>query len=137
MTEKLRVLLVEDNPADVRITQEAFRESGFKTQLTIAQDGIEALEKLAESAQDLILLDLNMPRMNGLEFLEEVKTTPDFRKVPVVMLTTSDAPDDIRAAYDRYVNCYVTKPVDLDEFLVAIKEIEDFWIETASLPTDS
>ncbi len=137
----IEILLVEDNPADVRITQEALRESKLRNTLHVARDGVEALAYLRRQGDfqdsvrpDLILLDINMPRKSGLEVLADIKNDPDLRSIPVVILTTSEADQDIATAYDNHVNCYIAKPVDLDRFLEVVKEIEDFWVSVVKLP---
>jgi two-component system, chemotaxis family, response regulator Rcp1 len=135
------ILLVEDNAGDVRLTREALREGGITVELIAVPDGEQALAYLrAEGAHadarrpDLILLDLNLPKKNGLEVLEEVHEDPELRRIPVVMLTTSSSSRDVAACYDRGVNCYVVKPLDLDEFTRLIQAIHSFWFETAELP---
>jgi CheY-like chemotaxis protein len=138
------ILLVEDNPGDVRLTQEALKQGSTPHQLEVASDGEEALDYLFqrdgyESAQrpDLVLLDLNLPKCDGREVLDRVKTEPELRQIPVVVLTTSEAAEDIRHAYEHNANCYITKPVDLDDFLEVVQGIEDFWLRVARLPSDS
>ena len=137
-----RILLVEDNPGDVRLTREALREGGLTVELTAVPDGEEALAFLRGDREhgeaprpDLVLLDLNLPRKNGVEVLEEIKTDPDLRAVPVIMLTTSSSARDIAACYDRGVNCYVVKPLDLDDFTRLVQAIHSFWFGVARLPT--
>ena len=140
----IEVLLVEDNPADVRLTQEALRDSSPNVHLNVARDGVEALEFLHHQGQfdnapvpDLIVLDLNLPRKNGREVLSEVKADPDLHKILVLVMTTSRAEQDVQKAYALNANCYITKPMDLDEFLRIVKAIEEFWLHTATLPTIS
>jgi two-component system, chemotaxis family, response regulator Rcp1 len=138
----INILLVEDNPADVRLTQEALKEAAHaRTRLHVAGDGVEALEFLhrqgdfsAAPRPDLMLLDLNLPRVDGRQVLAEVKGDPDLRRIPVVVLTTSPAEDDILHAYDQHVNSYIRKPVDLDEFLHVLKAIDHYWLGSVSLP---
>jgi len=138
----INILLVEDNPADVRLTQEALKEAAHaRTRLHVAGDGVEALEFLhrqgdfaAAPRPDLMLLDLNLPRVDGRQVLAEVKGDPDLRRIPVVVLTTSPSEDDILHAYDQHVNSYIRKPVDLDEFLHVLKAIDDYWLGSVSLP---
>jgi CheY-like chemotaxis protein len=135
------ILLVEDNPGDVRLTREALKEAKVRNQLHVATDGVEALAFLRREGAykeavrpSLVLLDLNLPRKNGREVLAEMKEDPDLRRIPVVILTTSQAEQDIVKAYDLHVNCYINKPVDLDQFLQVVKSIEDFWLTLVKLP---
>ncbi len=135
------ILLVEDNLGDVRLTVEAFREANVNNRLTVARDGVAALAMLRREGEyastprpDIILLDLNLPRKDGRELLAEVKTDPELRHIPIVVLTTSNAPSDIRRVYELNANCFVTKPVDLDEFMAVVKAIEDFWLTVVTLP---
>jgi chemotaxis family two-component system response regulator Rcp1 len=138
----INILLVEDNPADVRLTQEALKEAAnARTRLHVAGDGVEALEFLhrqgdfaAAPRPDLMLLDLNLPRVDGRQVLAEVKGDPDLRRIPVVVLTTSPSEDDILHAYDQHVNSYIRKPVDLDEFLHVLKAIDHYWLGSVCLP---
>jgi CheY-like chemotaxis protein len=141
MDKTMRILLVEDNPADVRLTQEAFKEWHAPVKLDIAQNGIQALSYLRqeppfESAQrpDIILLDLNLPLMDGREVLRDIKSNPGFKQIPVVVLTTSKAEDDICKSYDLHANCYITKPVEFEDFIRVVQSIERFWLSTARLP---
>jgi CheY-like chemotaxis protein len=142
MSRPIEVLLVEDNPGDVRLTREALKEGKVHNNLHVAPDGVEALAflrregKYADAVRpDLILLDLNLPRKSGREVLEEVKGDPALRNIPVVILTSSQAEQDIARAYDLHANCYITKPVDLDQFITVVKSIEDFWFTVVKLPT--
>jgi CheY-like chemotaxis protein len=137
------ILLVEDNPGDVRLTIEAFKEGKVSNHLQIARDGVEAVEMLRQQGEragaqrpDLILLDLNLPRMDGRELLAEIKRDPVLRRIPVVVLTTSDAERDIASMYDLHANCYITKPVDMDQFIEIVKRIEGFWLTVAKLPDE-
>ena len=138
----INILLVEDNPADVRLTQEALKEAAHaRTRLHVAGDGVEALEFLHKQGDfasaprpDLMLLDLNLPRVDGRQVLAEVKGDPDLRRIPVVVLTTSPSEDDILHAYDQHVNSYIRKPVDLDQFLHVLRAIDDYWLGSVSLP---
>jgi two-component system, chemotaxis family, response regulator Rcp1 len=138
----INILLVEDNPADVRLTQEALKEAAHaRTRLHVAGDGVEALEFLHKEGSfasaprpDLMLLDLNLPRVDGRQVLAEVKGDPDLRRIPVVVLTTSPSDDDILHAYDHHVNSYIRKPVDLDQFLHVLRAIDDYWLGSVSLP---
>jgi CheY-like chemotaxis protein len=140
-TRPIEILLVEDNPGDARLTLEAFKEGKVLNNLTVMKDGVEALEYLhrqgsyANSPQpDLILLDLNLPRKDGREVLEVIKADERLKKIPVVVLTTSAAEEDIARAYSRHANCYITKPVDLDQFLRVVHSIESFWLSLVKLP---
>jgi chemotaxis family two-component system response regulator Rcp1 len=135
------ILLVEDNPGDVRLTQEAFKEGKVSNLLVLASDGVEAMSFLRRQSvhgdaptPDLILLDLNLPRMDGRQVLAEIKVDPLLRRIPVVVLTTSRAEEDISQSYDLRANCYITKPVDFDKFLNVVKSIDDFWLTVARLP---
>jgi CheY-like chemotaxis protein len=137
----IEILLVEDNPADVRLTMEALKEDKVLNHLSVAMDGVEALAFLRHEGHyagaprpDLVLLDLNLPRKDGREVLAEIKRDPDLRRIPVVVLTTSQAEQDIVKSYDLYANCYVTKPVDLHQFISAVKSIEGFWFTVVKLP---
>ena len=138
----VNILLVEDNPGDVRLTQEAFREGNIAVNLEVARDGVEAIAYLRKQAPfndvvtpDLILLDLNLPKRDGREVLAEIKVDPDLKRIPVVVLTTSNAEADILKSYNLHVNCYLNKPVDFDRFFEIVQKIEDFWLTTAILPT--
>jgi CheY-like chemotaxis protein len=129
------VLLVEDDAADALLIKEALREGGMARNITQVGDGVEALAYLRDAARprpDLIVLDLNMPRMNGRELLGLLKADNVLRVVPVVVLTTSSAPDDITAAYNQHANAYVTKPVNLDDFVTAVRRIDSFFLDTAA-----
>jgi CheY-like chemotaxis protein len=135
------ILLVEDNPADVDLTRLALRDVPLMPRVHVAGDGVEALAFLRKEGPhgsaprpDLILLDLNMPRMNGRELLAQIKGDPDLRRIPVVILTTSDAEADIVSSYDLHANCFLTKPGDLDEFDQVARSIEEFWLRLAKLP---
>jgi two-component system, chemotaxis family, response regulator Rcp1 len=136
-----RILLVEDNAGDVRLTREALREAEVAVDLVAVPDGEQALAFLRNQEPhrdavrpDLILLDLNLPKKNGLEVLEEIKGDPELRRTPVIMLTTSSSARDITACYDRGVNCYVVKPLELDDFTGLVQAINRFWFEVAQLP---
>jgi len=139
----IEILLVEDNPGDVRLTQEALREAKVRNQLHVVEDGVQAMEFLRRTGPyadaprpDLILLDLNLPRKDGREVLEEIKQDRSLMRIPVVVLTTSRAEEDILRSYDLHANCYVTKPVDLDQFITIVKSIEDFWLTIVKLPNE-
>lgn len=144
MTGKsIEILLVEDNPADVRLTQEALREGKVRNNLHVARDGVEALEVLRREGKfagvprpDLVLLDLNLPRKDGREVLAEIKADPELKTIPVVVLTTSSAETDILRSYSLHANCYITKPVDLEQFVSVVKSIDDFWLTVVRLPTE-
>ena len=135
------ILLVEDNPADVRLTQEVLRETNLDFEMQLARDGEQAMALLRkqppfESAKtpDLVLLDLNLPRKDGREVLAEVKADPDLRRIPVLVLSTSKAERDVLTCYELHANCYLTKPVDLDEFSELVKTLQSFWFGMARLP---
>jgi CheY-like chemotaxis protein len=137
----IEILLVEDNPGDVRLTREALRDGKVRNNLKVARDGLEALAMLRREGDyagmprpDLILLDLNMPRMDGREVLMELKNDPELRVIPVVVLTTSKADEDILRTYELNANCYITKPVDLAQFIHVVRSIEDFWLTVVRLP---
>jgi two-component system, chemotaxis family, response regulator Rcp1 len=141
MSRAVEILLVEDNPGDVRLTKEALKEGKVRNNLHVVDDGVKALAFLRREAPfeevpkpDLILLDLNLPRKSGREVLEEIKQDSLLRHIPVVVLTSSQAERDIVRAYDLHANCYVTKPVDLDQFITVVKSIEDFWFSIVKLP---
>jgi CheY-like chemotaxis protein len=136
------ILLVEDNPADVRLTREALREARVINSLHVVEDGMEALDFLRKRARyagspspDLILLDLNLPKKDGREVLAEIKQDENWRRIPVVVLTTSRAEEDIVRSYDLHANAYVTKPLDLTQFLEVIRVLEEFWLAVVTLPT--
>lgn len=140
----IEILLVEDNPGDVRLTQEALKENKFRNNLHVAKDGVEAMKFLrkmngnaAAPRPDLILLDLNLPKKDGREVLAEIKTDEKLRSIPVVILTTSDAEDDVAKAYHHYANCYIRKPIDLNRFIEVVKIIENFWLSIVELPPRS
>ncbi|MGV8119419.1 MAG: response regulator [Candidatus Xenobiia bacterium LiM19] len=135
------ILLVEDNPADVRLTQEALKEGNVLNTLYTVKDGIEAMSFLRREGSykdmpcpDMIFLDLNLPRKDGREVLKEIKSDETLRRIPVVVLTTSKAEDDIIQTYSDHANCFITKPVDLDQFIEVIKSIKEFWVNIVTLP---
>jgi chemotaxis family two-component system response regulator Rcp1 len=137
----IEILLIEDNRADVRLTREALTEGKVRNNLHVAPDGIAALEMLRREGPyakaprpDLILLDLNLPKMNGRELLAEIKKDESFRQIPVVVLTTSEDEEDIVRSYELHANCYVVKPVGLEQFLEVVRQIDSFWLEVVKLP---
>ncbi len=139
----VEILLVEDNPGDVRLTREAMKEGKMRNNLSVAEDGVEAMAFLRREGKyadaprpDVVLLDLNLPRKNGRAVLEEIKADPDLRRIPVVILTSSKAEEDILDSYDSHANCYVTKPGDLEQFIEVVKSIEGFWVQIVKLPKE-
>ena len=137
----VEILLVEDNPGDVRLTREALREGKVYNNLHWAKDGVEALEFLRQEGKyaaaprpDIILLDLNLPKKDGREVLESIKNDDRFKQIPVVILTTSEAEEDVLRSYALHANCYITKPVDLDKFIVVVQSIDRFWLTVVTLP---
>jgi two-component system, chemotaxis family, response regulator Rcp1 len=139
----IEILLVEDSPSDVLITREAFMDAKLLNTIHVVEDGVQALEFLHRQGvfasaprPDLILLDLNLPRKNGREVLAEVKADPDLRSIPIVILTTSGADEDILKAYNLHANCYVIKPVGFDNFFKAVQSIQDFWFSVVVLPSE-
>jgi two-component system, chemotaxis family, response regulator Rcp1 len=137
----VEILLVEDNPGDVRLTIEGLKEGKVYNNLHVARDGVEALAYLRREGKhagavrpDLILLDLNLPRMDGREVLSAIKSDARMRTIPVVVLTTSRAEQDVLGSYDLHANCYITKPVDLEQFMTVVKSIENFWLRVVTLP---
>jgi CheY-like chemotaxis protein len=135
----IEILLIEDDPGDVLLTTEAFQASKVTNVLRVVSDGAEAIEHLrahanAGTAPDLVLLDLNLPKVSGPEILEFIKTDPRLRRIPVVVLTTSAAEEDIVRTYDRHANAYVTKPVDVDRFLDVVRQIDEFYLTVVQLP---
>jgi two-component system, chemotaxis family, response regulator Rcp1 len=138
------ILLVEDNPSDVRLTREAMKEARTQPDLEVVTDGEEVLEYLHRRGRfegarrpDIILLDLNLPRRSGKEVLAEIKATPELRSIPVVVLSNSRDEDDIRGSYDLHANCYIGKPLDLDDFIEVIRRIDEFWLHIVNLPARS
>jgi CheY-like chemotaxis protein len=137
----IEILLVEDNPGDARLAIELLKEAKVYNRLSVASDGVEAMEYLRRQGKfkearrpDLILLDLNLPRKDGKQVLKEIREDPALKRIPVVVLTTSEAEEDILKAYDLSANCYVTKPVDLDQFVKVVHSIENFWLSIVKLP---
>jgi CheY-like chemotaxis protein len=139
----IEILLVEDTAADVRLTLEVLKDGRVNNSVSVARDGVEAMAFLRKQGDyanaphpDIILLDLNLPRKDGREILAELKEDPDLRRIPVVVLTVSKAEEDILKSYNLHANCYITKPVDLDQFIAAVRSIEHFWLTIVTLPTD-
>jgi chemotaxis family two-component system response regulator Rcp1 len=139
--QEIHILLVDDNEGDILLTQEALNEARIINKISVARDGAEALQFLNREQPfrdserpDLILLDINLPRMDGTEVLAIIKNDPALRQIPVIMLTTSSSEKDILASYDNHANCYITKPVDLDRFMDVVRTVEDFWISIVKLP---
>jgi chemotaxis family two-component system response regulator Rcp1 len=137
--QHIHILLVDDNEGDILLTREALDDARIVNKISIAYDGQEAIRFLkkqpaGKDTPDLILLDINLPKMNGTEVLAFIKNDPDLKRIPVIMLTTSSAEKDILFAYDNHANCYITKPVDLDRFMNVVRTIEDFWISIVKLP---
>lgn len=140
--KSIDILLVEDNPGDVRLTIETLKNAKVRNKLHVARDGIEAMAFLrreegftAVPRPDLILLDLNLPKKDGREMLTDLKADPDLRYIPVVILTTSQAEEDILRSYDLHANCYITKPIDLNQFAIVVQSIENFWLTIVTLPS--
>jgi two-component system, chemotaxis family, response regulator Rcp1 len=139
--QPIEILLVEDNPADVRLTREALQEEKIYTNLQVVSDGVEAIAFLRKEGQyakmprpDLILLDLNLPKKDGREVLKEIKNDPHLKAIPVVVLTVSKSEEDILKSYNLHANCYITKPVDLKQFMKVAKSVQDFWLTIVKLP---
>jgi chemotaxis family two-component system response regulator Rcp1 len=137
----IEILLVEDNPGDVRLTREALREGHVRINLSVAKDGADALAMLRHEPPhgetprpDLVLLDLNLPKLDGRQVLAEMKSDPDLRRIPVVVLTTSKAEADVLRSYDLHANSYITKPVDFEQFIKVVHSIEEFWLSIVTLP---
>jgi chemotaxis family two-component system response regulator Rcp1 len=137
----IQILLVEDNLGDVRLTEEALKDAKVHTLLSVARDGVEAMSFLRKTGKfadsptpDIILLDLNLPKMNGLEVLKEVKTDQSLLQIPVVVITSSKAEEDVAKSYHLHANCYITKPIDFNQFMVVVQSIENFWFTIVRLP---
>ncbi len=139
--KEIDILLVEDNPGDIRLTQEAFKDGKIKNTLNVVMDGEEAILYLRKEGKyqqavtpDIILLDLNLPKKDGREVLMDIKNDPLLKCIPVIILTTSSAQQDIVSTYSHHANCYIMKPVDFDQFITVIRTIEDFWLSIVKLP---
>ena len=139
--QEIHILLVDDNEGDVLLTKEALEEAKIVNRISVAYDGMEALRFLkkeppfrGQDSPDLILLDINLPKMDGTELLGIIKNDPLLKRIPVIMLTTSSSEKDIMTSYNNYANCYITKPVDLERFMDVVRTIEDFWISIVKLP---
>jgi chemotaxis family two-component system response regulator Rcp1 len=137
----VEILLVEDNPGDALLTRQAFADSRIPCRISVARDGVEGLAYLRQEAgfaqavmPDLILLDLNMPRKDGRELLADIKQDPQLRRIPVIVLTTSNADNDVLRSYNLHANAYITKPIDLDQFVDIVRAIEEFWFSIVTLP---
>ena len=137
----INILLVEDNPGDIRLTKEVLKEGKIRNKLDVVTDGEEAIQYLKKTGKykdallpDIILLDLNLPKKDGREVLAEIKTDPILMLIPVIVLTTSEAEQDILNMYAHHANCYITKPVDFNQFINVIRSIEDFWLSIVKLP---
>ncbi|HEY3914579.1 MAG TPA: response regulator [Verrucomicrobiae bacterium] len=137
----IQILLVEDNLGDIRLTEEALKDAKVHTLLSVARDGVEAMAFLRKTGKfadsptpDIILLDLNLPKMNGLEVLKEIKTDESLLKIPVVVITSSKAEEDVAKSYHLHANCYITKPIDFNQFMVVVQSIENFWFTIVRLP---
>ena len=138
---RINILLVEDNAGDVRLIQEAFKDSKIENKFSVVYDGEDAMKYLYGKDEfagsirpDIIFLDLNLPKKSGMEILEEIKSDPELRKIPVVVLTTSSSAEHIQKSYGLHANCYITKPVDFNHFVDVVKIIEGFWFNIAKLP---
>lgn len=138
----VQILIVEDNPADARLVREVMRDSKILNEIRWVPDGVEAMASLRKQGKytdaprpNLIFLDLNMPRKDGREVLAEVKADPDLRRIPIVVMTSSQAEEDIARAYDHHANCYVRKPIDFEQFHSVVKTLENFWFSTVEIPS--
>lgn len=143
MGKPVEILLVDDNPGDARLAVEAFKEAKVRNNVHIVDDGVKAMAFLHREGEyadvphpDVILLDLNLPKKDGRQVLAEIKADADLKRIPVVILTVSKAEEDILKTYNLHANCYITKPIDLDQFLEVIKSIENFWLTVVTLPSD-
>ena len=141
MKDSINILLIEDNPGDVRLTLEALKESKIINNLQVVEDGIEALSYLKKDGNykdkprpDLIILDLNLPKKDGREVLGEIKSEDSLKQIPIVILTTSEAEEDIIKSYELHANCYITKPVNMEQFVKVVKSVGEFWFSIVMLP---
>ena len=141
--QPIEILLVEDNPGDVRLTLEVMKDAKVRNHMSMVKDGVEALAFLRREGDfadaprpDLILLDLNLPKKDGMEVLADIKADPTLRRIPVVVLTVSKDEEDILKSYDLYANCYVTKPINMEQFIAIVRSIEDYWLTIVKLPHD-
>ena len=141
--QPIEILLVGDNPGDVRLTLEVMKDARVRNHMSMVKDGVEALAFLRREGDfadaprpDLILLDLNLPKKDGMEVLADIKADPTLRRIPVVVLTVSKDEEDILKSYDLYANCYVTKPINMEQFIAVVRSIEDFWLTIVKLPYD-
>ncbi len=139
----VEILLVEDNPGDVRLTKEAMKEGKIRNNLSVASDGVEAMAFLRREGKyadaphpDVVLLDLNLPKKDGRAVLKEIKEDPNLRRIPVVILTSSKADEDVLNSYDLHANCFVTKPGDLEQFIDVVRSVEGFWLQIVKLPKE-
>ena len=144
MSRPIELLLVEDNPGDIRLAKEMFKEANLKLNLTVAEDGVQAMDYLKRVCSDprmpkpeLIILDLNLPRKDGREVLTEIKSSEELKRIPVIIMTSSTSAEDVNKAYGEHANCYIAKPVDLDEFARIVRTLEEFWFKTVILPSRS
>jgi CheY-like chemotaxis protein len=142
MSDDIQILLVEDNPGDVRLTKEALRGAKVANELHVVGDGEQAIEFLYQRGEyadaprpDIVLLDLNLPRIDGTEVLAQIKSDAELAKIPIIVLTSSSAKADIQRAYDLHANCFISKPVDFTEFIGAVRSLEGFWLKIVRLPT--
>ncbi len=142
MLDEIQILLVEDNPGDVRLTKEALRGAKVANELHVVGDGEEAIEFMRQRGRhrdapqpDIVLLDLNLPRIDGVEVLADIKSDPELAKIPIIVLTSSSAEADIQRAYELHANCFISKPVDFTEFIDAVRSLEGFWLKIVRLPT--
>ncbi len=139
----VEILLVEDNPGDVRLTKEAMKEGKIRNNLSVASDGVEAMAFLRREGKyadaprpDVVMLDLNLPKKDGRSVLKEIKEDPNLRRIPVVILTSSKADEDVLNSYDLHANCFVTKPGDLEQFIDVVRSVEGFWLQIVKLPKE-
>ena len=142
-TKTVEILLVEDNPADVRLIRETFKDFKIQNNLSVAKDGVEAMAFIKKEGDffsaprpDVILMDLNLPKKSGFDVLAEIRQIPELKRIPVVILSTSDSERDILKSYDLHANCFVTKPVGLDEFIKIVMSIENFWLSIVKIPKE-